>query len=77
MFLCIRMVNKKVTVDVETSKSASTTATTSAWTNNGGKNNTLSGPLRKVLTGIGIGQVLMVVVTAATLGAFVNANVSF
>ena len=69
--------NKKVKVGVETSKTISKTATTSAWTDNGGKYNTISRPLRKVLTGIGIGQVLMVVVTAATLGAFVNANVSF
>ena len=71
------MMNKRVKVGVETSETISRTASTSARTENGGKINTLSAPLRKVLAGISIGQLLMVVVTAATLGAFVNANVSF
>ena len=74
--------NKQVKVGVETTETISRTGTMSAWTENGGKINTLSAPLRKVLARkvlavISIGQLLMVVVTAATLGAFVNANVSF
>ena len=45
------------------------------WVSHGGKVSALSPILRKVLTGISVGQVMLVAVAAATLGVFVNSNV--
>ena len=66
---------KNMKVGEDRSKTATETARTSACINDGRVLNRLTSPLRKVLTGLSIGQVLMVAVTAATLGAFVNSNV--
>ena len=66
---------KNIKVGEDRSKAATGTARTSAFINDGRVLNRLTSPLRKVLTGLSIGQVLMVAVTAATLGAFVNSNV--
>ena len=63
-------------VDVQTSKTTSETARSLAWTDNGGKISSLSPSLRKILAGLSIGQLMVVAVSAATLGAFVNSNVS-
>ena len=77
------MGRKVVKVDVQTSKTTSETARSLAWTDNGGtmtdnggKISMLSPALRKVLAGLSIGQLMVVAVSAATLGAFVNSNVS-
>ena len=64
-------------VAMETPMTTSVQAREPAWTDNGRKINTLTSPFRKVLTGFSIGQFLIVAVTAATLGAFVNSNVRF
>ena len=68
---------KRVKVGDETSSTTSEGVRTSAWTDNGGTFSTLSAPLRKILAGISISQLVIVVVTAATLGAFINSNVSY
>ena len=68
---------KRVKVGDETSSTTSEGVRTSAWTDNGGKFSTLSAPLRKVLGVICMGQLVIVAVTAATLGAFINSNVSY
>ena len=68
------MGKKIVKVGVGITKSEKVTA--SAWTNNGGSLSTLTPALRKILTAICIAQMVMIAVTAATLGAFVSSNVS-
>ena len=70
------MGRKFVKVDVQTSKTTLETARSLAWTDNGGKISTLPPSLRKVLAGLSIGQLMVVAVSAAILGAFVNSNVS-
>ena len=64
-------------VDKHTPSTTSETVRSSAWTNNGGKVNTLDPSLRNILIGLSIGQMVMIVVSVATLGSFVNSNVRF
>ena len=64
-------------VDKHTPSTTSQAVRTSAWTNNGGKVNTLNPSLRNILIGLSIGQMVMIVVSVATLGSFVNSNVRF
>ena len=70
------MGRKFVKVDVQTSKTTSETARSLAWTDNGGEISSLPLSLRKVLAGLSIGQLILVAVSDATMGAFVNSNVS-
>ena len=71
------MGKNKVQVVMETSKTTSEQVRTSAWNDNGRKINTLTPLLRKLLTGLSIGQLVIVAISAATIGAFVNSNVRF
>ena len=63
-------------VGVRNSTNTLETVKTSARTANGGKIQALSRPpLRKLLTRLSITQMIILVFSSATLGAFVNANV--
>ena len=46
-----------------------------AWADRGGKPSALSPAFRHILTGLSVGQMIMVAVSAVTLGTFVNSNV--
>ena len=48
---------------------------TSAWSDKGRNQSALSPSFRTILIGLSVGQMIMVAVSAATLGAFVNSNV--
>ena len=57
------------------SKENSEMSRPSAWADRGGKTRALSPSFRQIMTGLSVGQMIMVTVSAATLGAFVNSNV--
>ena len=57
------------------SKENSEMSRTSAWADRGSKTSALSPKFRQILTGLIVGQMFMVAVLAATLGAFVSINV--
>ena len=60
-------------VDVQKSKDTLETARTSAWSETDGK---IQSPiLRPLLIGLCVAQMIMIAVSSATLGAFVNSNV--
>ena len=66
----------KKTVKVESnSKDNSELSRTSAWADRDRPNSRLSSSFRQILVAFSVGQVIMVAVSAATLGAFVNSNV--
>ena len=62
-------------VGVRNSTSSFEAMETSVRTANSGKIQALSPPVGKILTGLCISQMVMLVVSSATLGAFVNSNV--
>ena len=68
------MGKKAIKLAVNNSKD-SAEVTRPAWT--GEKISSLSPSVRKILTGLSVGQIMIVAVSAATLGAFVNSNVRF
>ena len=69
------MVKKDKRVDVKNSTSTLDPMKTSVRTANGVKIQALSPPVGKILIGLCISQMVMLVVSSATLGAFVNSNV--
>ena len=62
-------------IDVRNSTSTLDTMKTSDRTALGVQIQALSPPVGKILTGLCISQMVMLVVSSATLGAFVNSNV--
>ena len=67
---------KTAKVGVLNSSDTSETTRNTAWADKREAMDSQIPSLRKLLTGFCIGQVIMVTVTAATLGVFVNSNVS-
>ena len=71
------MGKKAIKVAVKNSKDNAEVARP-AWTGNTSETiSSLSPSVRKILTGLSVGQIMIVAVSAATLGAFVNSNVRF
>ena len=71
------MWKRQVQPDMETPKSNSENTRGSGRANDDGKIDPITRRFLKVLTGLSIGQMVMIAITAATLGAFVNYNVRY